>query len=69
MTTRKLPKGSKLSLVKTEGLMSCSYPLFDLRGLSAGKVHLLFNLLTQAKLDHNPLAADMLVVFPETIDR
>lgn len=69
MRTR-LPKGSRLSLVKTQGLMPGSYALYDLRGLTAGKVQLLVDLLTQAKLDHNPLAADILAVIPtEELDR
>lgn len=54
-------KGSKLSLVQTQGLKSGDYLLYDLRGLTAGKVQLLVDLLTS---NSSPLAADILAAIP-----
>jgi hypothetical protein len=61
MNKPKLPKGSKLGVVQTQGLMSGSYPLYDLKGLSAGKLQLIIDLLTDAKgLPAAALAHDIL---------
>ena len=63
-TKKKLPKGSKLSLVQTHGLTPSAYPLYNLEGLSAGKVQLLLDLLTDAKANGNALAIDIISVIP-----
>jgi len=61
---KKLPKGSKLSLVRTQGLTKDSYSLYNLEVLSAGKVQLLLDLLTDAKANGNALAEDIISVIP-----
>jgi len=61
--SKKLPKGSRLSLVQTQGLNPGDYSLYDLRGLTAGKVQLLVDLLSQVASD-NPLAEDILHAIP-----
>lgn len=64
MTNKKLPKGSKLSLVKTQGLNPGDYNLYNLQGLTSGKVQFLVDLLTDSKLQGNALATDILSVIP-----
>lgn len=61
---KKLPKGSKLSLVETQGLTPDAYHLYNLQGLSAGKVQLILDLLTDAKVKGNALAEDIICVIP-----
>jgi len=65
---KKLPKGSKLSLVQTQGLTPGSYNLYNLQGLSAGKVQFLLDLLTDAKASASPgraaLAEDIICIIP-----
>ena len=61
---KKLPKGSKLALVQTQGLTPDAYPLYNLTGLSAGKVQFLLDLLTDAKSRGNALAEDIIAVIP-----
>lgn len=40
-----LPKGSSLKVVQTQGLYSGNYDLYDIRGLSLGKLHAIKNAL------------------------
>ena len=60
----KLPKGSRLALVKTASAQGPnSYDTYDLRGLSLGKVVLLLNLLQTSAAQGNPLAEELLSAF------
>jgi hypothetical protein len=62
MNAKKLPKGSKLCLIKTEGLQPGNYPLYNLQGLSLGKLSLLMGLLNTASTQGDVLAKEILTV-------
>jgi hypothetical protein len=65
MNAKKLPKGSKLSLITTEGLQPGNYPLYNLQGLSLGKLSLLRRLLNIASTQGDVLAKEILTVLEQ----
>lgn len=54
-------KGAKLSLVTTSGINPGDYPLYNLVGLSAGKIQCLVDALTER---NTLLAKEILAVIP-----
>lgn len=64
MSNKKLPKGVKMSLVQTQGLKSGDYPLYNLVGLSAGKVQCILDALTDKAANGSVLAKEIVAVIP-----
>ena len=55
----KLPNGSKFGVVKTRGLKKGNYDLYDLRGLSLGKLGCIRNALYRHALEGSVLADEI----------